>query len=103
MTREEIDHALAKLLGEQREHFADGGEASYVVLARIVADQEARLRGLEPCPPSAEDLADLEKARAARPGRHVVFAARPHQWRSDGTCEACGTPNTERLRKEQTR
>lgn len=61
MTREEIDRTL--------ETITSASIPTVSALARIVADQEQRLRALEPCP----------------------GPARIHLWREDGTCAGCTT------------
>ena len=69
MTREEIDEVLALIVAGKRTWTSGDPVES---LAEIVADQERRLRVLEPCP----------KARISTHG--------PHIWDLGGTCEACG-------------
>lgn len=61
MTREDIDRALLNVnVGKPA---TDAYETDLQVLARIVGEQERRLRVLEPCPspepnPACADLAD---------------------------------------------
>lgn len=89
MTREQIDRVLAKLIAEKRD-WVDGDPL--VDLAEVVANQEARLRALEPCPGSPYYCGPhyyVEGREACVPvckGCQIEAPAK-HRWNKSGVCE----------------
>lgn len=105
MTREEIDSTLADMIASETrrsERVAAGSIGGTAItglgrLAEIIADQERRLRALEPCPGSAEEQAARRRTLATTP-RAVVYL-QPHFFGDDGKCVACGVQSTSEERR----